>query len=219
VRPESVPASPADAVPFLYGEAVLRPGQRNFSVAETEPTAARTGESTPPLIDAQRDAQMREMGRQKGLAEARATFEAQLAGERAAVVNALAEFSRERAQYYRKIEREAVQLAMAIARKVIHRETQVDPLLLRGVVRAALDQMEGATSVVVKVHPQTAADWRQHLGSRLGPENRTEIVEDASVPREGCILKTAMGTTELGLDLQLQEIEKGLTDLLAARPE
>lgn len=217
-RPESAPASPPDAVPFFYGEVAPRPEERNFPRAQSDLLPTKAADPAAPRWDAQRDTQMREMGRQAGLAEARAKFEAQLAEARTAVANALAEFYRERAQYYRKIERETVQLAMAIARKVIRREAQVDPLLLMGIVRVALDQMEGTTSVVLKAHPETAAVWRQHLGSRLDPENRAEIVEDASVPRDGCVLKTAMGTTELGLDLQLQEIEKGLADLLAARP-
>lgn len=219
VREGSFPAPQPDAIPFFYGEAAPRPGQRNFSPVETEPTSTKTGESTAPLIDPQRDAQMREMGRQQGLAESKARLEAQLAEARAAVANTVAEFSRERTQYYRKIEREAVHLAMAIARKVIHRETQVDPLLLMGIVRVALEKMKAATSVALTVHPGTSADWSRYFASHLDPESRPEIAEDASVPRDGCVLKTAMGTTELGLELQLQEIEKGLADLLAARPE
>jgi flagellar assembly protein FliH len=217
--PEIVPASPPVAVPFFYGEAVPLPGQRNFPRGEAGPVATKTAESVPPPTDPRRDAQLSEMGRQKGLAEARAAFEAQLVEVRAAVGSALTEFSRERARYYRTIEQQTVQLAVAIARKVIHRETQVDPLLLMGFVRVALERMEGATSVALKVHPGTLSDWSQYLASHLAAENQPEIVEDASIPRDGCILKTSMGTTQLGLELQLQEIEKGLLDLLAARPE
>jgi flagellar assembly protein FliH len=217
-RPERVPASPP-AIPFFYGEAVPRAGERTFPPGKPDSPPAKTADPTAPLADPQRDAEMREMGRQKGLAEASAQFESQLAEVRAAVAKALAEFTRERSQYYRKIEEEVVKLAMAIARKVIHRETQVDPFLLMGMVRVALERMEAATSVVLKVHPGTLPDWSQYLASHLVAENRPEIVEDESLPRHGCILKTAMGTTELGLEMQLQEIEKGLTDLLSARPE
>jgi hypothetical protein len=32
-------------------------------------------------------------------------------------------------------------------------------------------------------------------------------------------LQTGLGTTELGLEVQLKEIEKGLMDLMARRPE
>jgi flagellar biosynthesis/type III secretory pathway protein FliH len=208
-----------EAVPFPYGEAVLRPGQRNFPLAEHNPLAAAAAERAASAPDPQRDAQMRETGRQQGFAEARAKFEEQLAQERAAVAKALGDFSRERGEYYRKIEQEAVQLAMAIARKVIHREAQVDPLLLMGIVRVALERMEGATGVVLEVHPEQVPEWRRYLAARLGAEDLPEIAENAALARERCVLRTSMGTAELGLELQLKEVEQGLMDLLAARPE
>jgi flagellar assembly protein FliH len=34
-----------------------------------------------------------------------------------------------------------------------------------------------------------------------------------------CVLETELGTTELGIETQLKEIEKGFFDLLAQRPE
>jgi len=218
--PEPPPAAASEprAAEFPYGEAVLRPGQRNFPLVESEALAAERTRPANPENDAQREAQLREMGRQQGLAEAKTKYEAQLGEERAALVRALAEFSRERAAYYRKIEEEAVQLALAIARKVIHREAQVDPLLLMGIVRVALERIEGATGVVLQVHPADLPEWRRYLASRLDPADLPEIAEDASLGRDRCRLRTQMGTAELGVETQLQEVEKGLMDLLAARP-
>ena len=48
-----------------------------------------------------------------------------------------------------------MQLALAIARKILHREAQVDPLLLAGMVRVALEKIESHTKVSVRVHPAT----------------------------------------------------------------
>jgi len=213
---EKTPAS--DVLPFLYGEAIFRPGQRNFPLIAAELLPPGPAEKAS-IVDPQRDAQMRELGRQQGLAEAKSRFEEQLASERSAVAKALAEFSRERAEYYRKIERESVELAMAIARKVIHREAQVDPLLLMGIVRVALERIEGATGVVLQVHPEQLPEWRRYLSVRLDPADMPEMAEDPSLPREVCIVRTSMGTAELGVEVQLKEVEKGLMDLLAARPE
>jgi flagellar biosynthesis/type III secretory pathway protein FliH len=218
-RGEGDRGPPLDVVPFRFSEAVPRLGQRNFPLVEAGALLAGTAAAAVSVSDPQRDAQMRELGRQHGLAEVRAKFEAQLAEERAAVAKALAEFSRERAGYYRKIEQETVQLAMAIARKVIHREAQVDPLLLMGIARVALEQIEAATGVVLAVHPAEVPQWRQYLASRLDPADLPEIAGDPSLPRDRCVLRTSMGTAELGLELQLKEVEKGLMDLLAARPE
>jgi flagellar assembly protein FliH len=40
-----------------------------------------------------------------------------------------------------------------------------------------------------------------------------------SLEANNCILETDLGTTELGIETQLKEIEKGFFDLLAQRPE
>lgn len=214
-----------EASPFLYGEAVAAPGQRNFSLLENRMPGG--GELDAPALaarSAEREAQLREQGRQQGAQEVRASYEVQLSAERAAVAQALRDFARERSAYYQKLEEETVRLALSIARKVIHREAQADPLLLMGIVRVALGKIAGATGVTLVVNPQKAADWRRYLATRMSgdasglPEIVPEIVEDASMGPEQCALRTSMGTADLSLELQLKEIEQGLMDLLAARP-
>ncbi len=121
--------------------------------------------------------------------------------------------------YLASVETEVVQLALAIARKILHRESQLDPLLLAGMVRVALQQIDSATSVVLRVHPQNAEDWQRFLSMHLEPSQVPQIVEDPSQAADQCSLETPMGTTKLGLDIHLKEIEQGLMDLLAARPE
>jgi flagellar assembly protein FliH len=167
---------------------------------------------------AAREAQARALGRQEGAAEARKVFEEQLARERASLAAALQQFTRDRAAYFPRIEGEVVQLALSIARKILHREAQLDPLLLAGIVRVALEKIDGATGVRLRVHPENAPDWRRYLSIHLEPADLPEIVEDASQPPDSCSLETAMGTAAVGLEAQLKEIEQGLMDLLAARP-
>jgi flagellar assembly protein FliH len=212
------PSAPAEASPFPYSQAVVQPGKANFSLSDNR--LAGLGESNAAAAQgAEREAQLREMGRQQGALECRGKFEEQLARERSAVAEALAGFARERAAYYQKIEVEAVQLALSIARKVLHREAQVDPVLLMGIVRVALERIEGATGVALAVDPQQAAGWRNYLTTHLGAEEMPQIVEDAALATGQCELRTSMGTAKLGLEVQLKEIEQGLMDLLAARPQ
>lgn len=168
--------------------------------------------------DRAEEARIRAESRQQGLLEAQKTFAAQLEKERSGLASALAAFTRDRAAYFQKIEAEVVQLALAIARKILHREAQVDPLLLAGIVRVALEKIDGASGVVMRVHPQNAADWRRYLATHLEPADLPEIVEDPAQLADVCALETSMGSTELGLDIQLKEIEAGLMDLLDARP-
>ena len=157
-------------------------------------------------------------GKQEGQAEALRAFEERLARERTVLVDVLSHFSRERAQYFKKVEAEVVQLALSIARKILHRESQTDPLLLAGIVRVALDNINGATHVVLRVNPAHAAEWKKFLAQHLQPASLPEIAEDASQPMDQCVLETAMGSAQMGLEVQLKEIEQGLMDLLASRP-
>lgn len=150
--------------------------------------------------------------------EAQKKFEEQLVRERSHIARALASFTRDRAVYFEKIEGEVVQLALSIARKILHREAQLDPLLLAGIVRVALEKIDKATGVILRVHPQNASDWRKYLAMQLDPADLPEIVEDQVQPLDVCVLETTMGVASFGLDIQLKEIEQGLMDLLAARP-
>ena len=201
---------PREVLAFPYSDVAAPAGRRNF--ARTESAGADDSDVAALL-------QAKEAGRQQGEREVRAKFEQQLAQERSAIVKALADFSAERAAYYQKVEAEAVQLALSIARKVLHREAQVDPLLLMGIARVALERTKGATGVVLAVHPQQAVEWRSYLSLRLDPAEMPEIVEDPALALEQCQLRTSMGSAALGLEIQLKEIEQGLADLLAARPQ
>lgn len=167
---------------------------------------------------AARQAETLAQGRQQGENEARKIFEEQLKRERSKVAAMLTQFTRDRASYFEKVEAEVVQLALSIARKILHREAQVDSLLLAGIVRVALEKIDGATKVILRVHPQNAADWRHYLAMQLDPAELPDIVEDVSQPEDRCSLETSMGTAVIGVEVQLQEIEQGLMDLLAARP-
>jgi flagellar assembly protein FliH len=209
-------SAPPDVLPFPYSEVGGAAGLNGFQQAEPGSASAGRGESA---ADATGAAQSKELGRQQGEREARAKFDEDLARERSAVAQAVADFSRERAAYYQQIEEEAVQLALSVARKVLHREAQVDPLLLMGIVRVALERIEGATQVTLAVHPERAAVWRSYLAERMDPGGLPQIVEDPAMALEQCELRTSMGTATLGVEVQLKEIEQGLMDLLAARPQ
>jgi flagellar assembly protein FliH len=201
----------AEPFPFRYYEVALpaRAGELGL------PQGAG-GMASPQSLD--RETQGREAGRQQGEREARAKFEEQLARERAAIVAAVQNFAAQRTEYYRRLEQEAVQLALSIARKVLHREALADPLLLMGVAQVALGKIESTTKVILAVNPQKAAEWRRYLAANMEAARVPEIVEDVAMAADRCELRTALGTAQLGIEMQLKEIEQGLADLLAARP-
>jgi len=161
----------------------------------------------------------RQEGRKEGEMQARAEFEKHVAAIRDEVRAALAGFAQERARYYQQVEGEVVRLALSVARKILHREAQIDPLLLAGLVRVALEKIAAGTKVSLRVSPQQVSEYRGYFARHLEPHEVPEVVEDPELETDRCVLQTSLGATDLGLDIQLKEIEHGLLDLMAHQPK
>jgi flagellar assembly protein FliH len=166
-----------------------------------------------------RELRARNGGRDEGIAQAASDYEKKLTGEKKALGDAIHQFARERANYFQRVEPEVVALALAIARKILHRETQVDPLLLAGVVRVGLDKVASGTRVRLRVHPRQVAAWKDFFSQQNDMQSAPELMGDPSLGLAHCILETELGSTDLSLESQLKEIEQGFFDLLAQRPQ
>jgi flagellar assembly protein FliH len=160
-------------------------------------------------------------GEREGRRAARMEVEAEklalVAREREQVAAALAQFRGLRERYFAEVEQEVVKLALAIAARVLHREAQIDPLLLAGVVRVALEKMGDRSGVVLRVAAGDGDIW-ERVFHATDAADRPKVTEDLHLERGACVLETKMGTVELGVSVQLEEIEKGFFDLLNHRP-
>ncbi len=166
-----------------------------------------------------REKQSWEAGFREGENRARADLTQAVAAERAKVKAAIEDFQRERELYYQRAEGEIVRLALAIARKILHREAQVDPLLLTGVARVALEKIATGSTVRLRVPPPELGKWQETLAASEKLHPQLEVVGDATLGAAQLILETEVGTADLSLEAQLKEIEQGFLDLLALRPE
>jgi flagellar assembly protein FliH len=160
----------------------------------------------------------RKKGWSEGQAQALAASAETIAQERSAISLAVAGFAQQRAEYFRRVESELVRLALSIASKVLQREARMDPLLLAGVVRVALDQMQAGTRLVLRTSPDAAEVWREYCAQSLGDKQNVEVMPDSSLSSHSCVLQAEAGSTEISIDSQLQEIESGFFDLLRGRP-
>jgi len=192
------------------------------------PSAGNRGElrgAWPPMTQTssenveQRERQAYERGRKEAAAEADTRVEQGLSLERHAIVAALEQFQQERQAYYQQVETEVVQLALAVARKILHRESQMDPMLLTGVVRVALEKLQEGTRVRMRVPASQAAMWRQQFSQDTQLKVAPEIIEDTALETGNCRLETSLGASDLSLEQQLKEIEQGFLDLLAKKPQ
>lgn len=144
-------------------------------------------------------------------------FEQQLIAARAPLASLIANFEEQRTHYYAQVEAEIVQLALSIAAKILHREAQVDPMLLAALVRVAIEKMREGSIVTVRVAPGRGESWKRYFAGILSLSH-VEVTEDAQLSEDDCMLDTELGTANFGLDAQLKEVEQGFFDLLALRP-
>lgn len=138
-------------------------------------------------------------------------------GAQEKIAKVLREFADERAEYFRRAEGEVVQLALAITRKILQRETDLDPTLLSALVRIALDRMQCGSAVRIRVAADDADIWHR-FGSGNGTSQRWEVISDETLNSGDCIVETDLGTANFGFEAQLRDVEESFKQLLAHRP-
>jgi flagellar assembly protein FliH len=134
----------------------------------------------------------------------------------AEITAALASFREEQKRYFREAESAVVRLALGIAARVLHREAQLDPLLLRGPVRVALEDAHQGTACVLEVAEREVEKWRQWLS--LDPTLAgVEVRGRDDVQADHCHMEIGASMADLSVHAQLAEIERGFFDLLQSR--
>jgi flagellar assembly protein FliH len=121
----------------------------------------------------------------------------------------LTELTALRASMIRQTETQIVELALAAARRIIHREVSLDRNLLIAIVRVALDRLGESARVTVRLHPE---EFEATGAARVAEFAGTDIlfVSDARVGRGGCRVESDMGILDAGVDVQIQEIARAL---------
>lgn len=143
-------------------------------------------------------------------------LEERIAMERARVARICDEFERERARYFSDVESEVVKLALAIAARVLHREANLDPLLLTAAVRVVLEKVADQSTMQLRVPVDEVERWKEAMSVEAG--SRLQFIGEERMSAGECVLETSVGRVELGVKAQLEEIEKGFFDLLQQRP-
>lgn len=119
-------------------------------------------------------------------------------------------------EYIARVEHEVVRLALAVAERILHREAQLDPLLLSGSVRVALGQLAESTEVRLRVPAEQADMWAEMVRLMPGLPLRPEILADPEMQPCEAALETKVGAVDLSVRAQLEEIDRGFFDLIEA---
>jgi flagellar assembly protein FliH len=150
-----------------------------------------------------------EAGRQQGRQEAGAELQPVLDRLNTSITQVLGM----RSDLRRRAERDTVQLALMIAKRVLHRQLSVDESALTAIAHIAFERLTRSESWRVTVHPQFAAAVTAALpGSHAA---RVHIDPDPDCALGTLTIHSAEGTIDASVDAQLEEISRGLTDRLA----
>jgi flagellar assembly protein FliH len=191
-------------------------GPRSFEAA---PDSGNSTSDEPALAFPARQAQLDadlaaakresfEAGRQLGEQQARADLQPVLERLNASLTEVLAM----RPDLRRNAERDVVQLALLIAKRVLHRELCVDEGALTAIARVAFEHLARSESYRVTVHPRfagaiTAAVPASHAG-------RVHIEPDPGCAPGTLVVHSSEGLIDASIDTQLEEISRGLADRL-----
>lgn len=140
----------------------------------------------------------------RGREEGRLEAEAALAAERERLAQTVADIAGLRRRILEAAEHEVMQVASGMARRILHRELQLDPDILLAMARVALGRLGDQAAATVTLHPQdlAALTTTTSLGAGL-------IVDaDPALPKGGCRIRAEQGEIDLGLDAQLGELSR-----------
>ncbi len=106
-------------------------------------------------------------------------------------------------------ERQMVQLALSIAKRIVRREVLVDRELTLAMARVALDRLGDSTAVTIRLHPD---DYDATAARRdvVPAGSRVTVVADGAVSRGGCLVQSEFGFVDASVDAQFQEIARAL---------
>ncbi|HET9320828.1 MAG TPA: FliH/SctL family protein [Bryobacteraceae bacterium] len=154
---------------------------------------------------------------QQGFQDGQSAVQQELGGQLDAMASRLArtieELSGLRQRYRHEAEEDVIALAMAIARRILHRELTVDPEALLGLVKAALAKLEVSEVHRARVSSEDAPLVQPHL-DKMGLPQRVELIADSSLERGSAILDSSRGALDVSVETQLAEIERGFADLV-----
>lgn len=105
-------------------------------------------------------------------------------------------------------EREVLDLAFAVARRIVRRELTIDNQIALAIVRSCLKDFAGSETRRIRVNERDVELVREQLGTPL----EVEVISDPSVSAGGAVLETDQGRLDARIETQLAEIENGLAD-------
>jgi flagellar assembly protein FliH len=124
------------------------------------------------------------------------------------VAHTLTELGSLRETLIQQTERQMVQLALTIARRIVYREVSLDPELIAAMAHVALKKLATTSPATIRLNPEdytvVAGDGDRWAGM---PVN---VVPDPAIARGGCLVESEFGRIDASIDRQFQEMTRAL---------
>jgi flagellar assembly protein FliH len=108
-----------------------------------------------------------------------------------------------------RVEKDLVDLAIQIAKKIITREVTIDHDIALNIVRISLAKLHDRAVAEVHLNPDDLAYVNEHREA-LDFRGSLDLVEDSSISVGGCLIHTDTGDIDARIESQFDEIAHGL---------
>lgn len=105
-----------------------------------------------------------------------------------------------------EVEKMLLQLALVVGKQLARRELRIDPAQVIAIIRESLGQLPSAAREIrVHLHPEDAAIVRERLTAPVN-ERAWTIVEDSTLSRGGCVVRTENSQIDARLDSRINAV-------------
>jgi flagellar assembly protein FliH len=179
------------------------------TATDAPPSAAEAKAAEPPHPEPSEERQAFQAGYELGREETRSQIES-IGESLAKSLQELAAFrNRLRAHY----ERELLELALGVARKVVQQELAERPEIWLGMIRHAVRHAVDRERIIVRVPARLNAFLKQslpELRASLEDVKEFELIEDPALRDGGCIIESRFGDIDIGVDTQFETTKRAL---------
>lgn len=108
-----------------------------------------------------------------------------------------------------RTEREMVELALALAGRIVRRDVAIDREIVVAIARVAIERLGERHGVTVRLNPQDFAFAVSHHGEHWAGGGVTALA-DPEIPSGGCRVESPFGSIDAGIEAQLAELARGI---------
>jgi flagellar assembly protein FliH len=129
--------------------------------------------------------------------------------------DSILELGKVRSALYAQVEREVVRLAVAVAKKIVHREIQVDKDIIQTLVHVALSHVAEKSAVTIHLNPLDYGYLLERRAELSQNEGRDiSLLADKSIERGGCLVQTECGEIDARIEEKFKEVEHSFFESL-----